>query len=251
MTSHVKVRPTGRRNSRLDTMYENRSIALVKEHPEVACLFLPAWVVGNDVHSEKMLCDGSVFMVDFIKTSVDIINFCEACFTLLDRLHSAGVAHGDAKVNNILVKELKRAPLPGEITFAWQTKRMCLVFCDYETLFFYWDKSNDAHWNGMIFGKRWYGMRPAVEMRARFQNVLAADVYALTSSILYHLTGCRLMDCLALLINRTIFPLKHPVAKNATFYFYVPDRTANYHIATAASACASLQALRASLEVGR
>jgi len=249
MAPHVKVRPTGRRNSRLDTTYENRSIGLVKEHPEVACLFLPAWVVGNDVHSEKMLCDGSEFIISYIKSSVDIVNFCLACYTLLNRLHAVGVAHGDAKVNNILVKELKRPPLPGELTFMWQTKRMSLVFCDYETLFFYWDTSNDAHWNGMIVGKRWYGMRPAVEMRARFENVLAADLYALTSSILYHLTGCRLMDCLALLINRTIFPLKHPALRNATFYFYVPDRTANYHFATAAKACESLKVLRASLGV--
>ena len=81
-------------------------------------------------------------MWDFMRTAVnsnlhDFFACMCAVLDVLHALHSAGIVHQDAKLNNFLVKEVARGEVAHGITFECRGKKYMVACCDVETIFLF------------------------------------------------------------------------------------------------------------------
>lgn len=133
--NHVKSLAVGRGVNRAQQRNEKKMILYMQSNRRTMVLWAPALHMQQSVLMPTAMCDALTFLCDFCETDAEFVQTTLACFKLLRELHSLGIAHMDAKVNNILIYPLARPPMPGEVTFAHRAARYSAVFCDYETAF--------------------------------------------------------------------------------------------------------------------
>jgi len=214
--------------------------------------FFPDFFLGSpgEICCAKWEHDAWVFLRDVAKTDFHGFMACVcALLDLLNALHSAGIVHQDAKLNNFLVKEAASGECTaGRITFTCKGTTYMVACCDIETLFLFYSPGLDKYYNVSIAEKKWWGFRRASETRAHFDNVKSADTHTLVCTIrmltkIYFKDEGALDKCLKNALHMQTTHVLVDVRRGQRrqqYDIYVPNRT----LCTAAQPAAVCQTLR-------